>query len=318
MQQTATDAAATGRSKDKIEIIPVSEALGAEVRGVDLADVDAATLATIREAWLTHAVLLFRDQTLSDDQLADFSRHFGELDLAPPMETSQGPTHPEILVISNVKIEGKAIGTLGDGEAIWHSDMNYMEEPPTGSLLYSLEIPPAGGDTGFCNMYKALETLPADLRRRIEGLSIKHDSSTNSGGYLRLGSKPVTDVRECPGAVHGDHASGNGPQGALPRPSPLCLHHGVAGRGIREAAGRGLGARDEARIRLAPQVARGRRADVGQPLCHAPAGCVRSGGAPGHAPHPAQGQQADLRLREQVRQSTDGTSYPHPSGCGLL
>jgi taurine dioxygenase len=118
------------------------------------------------------------------------------------METSQGPMHPEILVISNVKENGKAIGTLGDGEAIWHSDMNYMEAPPTGSLLYSLEIPPTGGDTGFCNMYQALETLPKDLRRRIDGLSIKHDSSTNSGGYLRQGSKPVTDVRDCPGAVH--------------------------------------------------------------------------------------------------------------------
>jgi len=202
MQQTATDTAAPGRAKGRIEIVPLSEALGAEIRGVDLADIDAVTLEAIRAAWFEHIVLLFRGQTLTDDQLADFSRHFGELDLAPPMETSQGPTHPEILVISNVKIEGKAIGTLGDGEAIWHSDMNYMEEPPTGSLLYSLEIPPEGGNTGFCNMYKALETLPPDLRRRIETLSIKHDSSTNSGGYLRLGSKPVTDVRDCPGAVH--------------------------------------------------------------------------------------------------------------------
>ena len=190
------------RTAAKIEVIPISAAIGAEVRGVDLSNVDAAALKTIHDAWLQHAVLLFRDQKLSDEELADFSRNFGELDLAPPMETSQGPAHPEILVISNVKENGKAIGTLGDGEAIWHSDMNYMEEPPTGSLLYSLEVPPEGGDTGFCNMYKALESLPADLRRRIDGLSVKHDSSTNSGGYLRHGSKPVADVRECPGAVH--------------------------------------------------------------------------------------------------------------------
>jgi len=203
MQQPATGAARTGRSKGKIEIKPICDALGAEVRGVDLADVDAATLKTVREAWLKYIVLLFRDQTLTDDQLADFSRNFGELDLAPPMETEGGaPGHPEILVISNVKVGGKAIGTLGDGEAIWHSDMNYMDEPPTGSLLYSLEIPREGGDTGFSNMYAALETLPADLRRRVDGLSIKHDSSTNSGGYLRYGSKPVTDLRTCPGAVH--------------------------------------------------------------------------------------------------------------------
>ena len=198
-RQTATRAAGAGT---KIEVVLLSAALGAEIRGVDLTDVDAAALKAIREAWLSHIVLLFRSQSLTDDQLADFSRHFGELDLAPPMETTQGPTHPEILIVSNVKMDGKAIGTLGDGEAIWHSDMNYMDAPPTGSLLYSLEVPPSGGDTGFCNMYKALETLPVDLRRRIDRLSIKHDSSTNSGGYLRHGSKPVTDVRDCPGAVH--------------------------------------------------------------------------------------------------------------------
>ena len=192
----------TTRSKAKFEVVPISSALGAEIRGVDLSRADAAAVKAIRDAWLEHVVLLFRDQDLSDDALADFSRNFGDLDLAPPMETSQGATHPEILIVSNVKEGGKAIGTLGDGEAIWHSDMNYMEAPPTGSLLYSLEVPPAGGDTGFCNMYKALDTLPADIRRRIDGLSIKHDSSTNSGGYLRQGSKPVDDVRTCPGAVH--------------------------------------------------------------------------------------------------------------------
>lgn len=198
-QQTAPG---TTRSKAKIDVVPISSALGAEIRGVDLSRVDAADLKAVHDAWLEHVVLLFRDQELSDDALADFSRNFGELDLAPPMETSQGVTHPEILVVSNVKENGKAIGTLGDGEAIWHSDMNYMEAPPTGSLLYSLEVPPEGGDTGFCNMYKALDTLPSDIRRRIDGLSIKHDSSTNSGGYLRQGSKAVDDVRTCPGAVH--------------------------------------------------------------------------------------------------------------------
>lgn len=201
MQQQAVTG--TGGVGGRIEIVPLSAALGAEIRGVDLADVDAPTLDAIRDAWLEHLVLLFRGQTLTDDQLADFSRHFGALDLAPPSETDgRAPGHPEILVVSNVTVDGKAIGTLGDGEAVWHSDMNYMETPPTGSLLYALEIPPAGGDTGFCNMYKALDAMPPDLRRRIDGLGIKHDSSTNSGGYLRQGSKPVTDVRDCPGAVH--------------------------------------------------------------------------------------------------------------------
>lgn len=201
--QAAANSAQSASPAKRIGIKPISNALGAEITGVDLADVDAQTLEQIRAAWLDNLVLLFRDQKLTDQQLADFSRNFGPLDLAPPMETAGGaPGHPEILVISNVKEGGKAIGTLGDGEAIWHSDMNYMEEPPTGSLLYSLEIPPTGGDTGFSNMYTALDTLPDDLRKRIDGLSIKHDSSTNSGGYLREGSEPVTDVSTCPGAVH--------------------------------------------------------------------------------------------------------------------
>ena len=201
--QTAAKSAQSAIPAGRIGIKPISDALGAEITGVDLANIDAETLEQIRAAWLDNLVLLFRDQKLTDQQLADFSRNFGQLDLAPPMETAGGaPGHPEILVISNVKEGGKAIGTLGDGEAIWHSDMNYMEEPPTGSLLYSLEIPPTGGDTGFSNMYRALETLPEGLRERIDGLSIKHDSSTNSGGYLREGSEPVTDVSTCPGAVH--------------------------------------------------------------------------------------------------------------------
>lgn len=204
MQQQAVDGdGLSHHRRSGIEVVPVRGALGAEVRGVDLANADAETVRQVREAWLKHIVLLFRDQSLTDDQLADFSREFGALDLCPPSELKDATGgHPEILIISNVKVDGKAIGSLGDGEAVWHSDMNYMDEPPTGSLLYALEVPPSGGDTGFCNMYKALEALPDDIRRQIEGKSIKHDASTNSGGMLRFGAKPVTDVRECPGAVH--------------------------------------------------------------------------------------------------------------------
>jgi taurine dioxygenase len=113
MEETAMQQ--QSRSAATIEVISISDAIGAEVRGVDLSKVDAAALKAIHDAWLQYAVLLFRDQKLSDDALADFSRNFGELDLAPPMETSQGETHPEILIVSNVKENGKAIGTLGDG-----------------------------------------------------------------------------------------------------------------------------------------------------------------------------------------------------------
>jgi len=191
-------------AKPSLNVTPVSPAIGAEVHGVDLATIDDATFEALHAAWLEHGVLLLRDQSLSDADLVAFSRRFGDLDEAPPNENGKGGVDgfPEVLVLSNVKENGKAIGALGNAEAIWHSDMNYIPEPPTGSVLYSLEVPESGGDTGFCNMYKALDELPSKTRQRIADLKIKHDSSTNSGGFLREGAKPVTDVRECPGAVH--------------------------------------------------------------------------------------------------------------------
>ena len=190
-----------------IEIIPSRSALGAEVRGVDLSKplTDDAFMA-IQQAWYDHIVLLFRGQKLSDDDLIRFSRHFGELDIAPASATdmagSQEKSRPEIWIISNVLENGKPIGALGDKEAEWHTDMSYVAAPPMASVLYSLEIPKAGGDTSFANMYKALEALPADLRAAIEGRMCNHDASTTSVGELRAGADAVADVRMAPGAKH--------------------------------------------------------------------------------------------------------------------
>ena len=186
------------------ETLPLSPALGAEVRGIDVRRVDDETFAWIKTAWLEHLVLLFRGQHLSDGELVAFSRRFGELDIAPPNENGVRSVDgfPEVLVISNVVEDGVEIGSLGNAEAAWHTDMSYIEAPPTGSLLYALEVPPAGGDTGFLNMYQALEALPEVLDRRIEGLAIKHDATTNSAGYLRAGTEPAADLTRSPGACH--------------------------------------------------------------------------------------------------------------------
>lgn len=201
-----THATAVGAHPGGIEVRPVSDAIGAEVRGVSLADVDDALFAQIHQAWMTHCVLRFRGQLMTDGDLVAFSKRIGDLDVAPPNENGQRfvDAHPEILVISNVVENGAAIGSLGAGEAVWHSDMNYIDEPPTASVLWGREVPPPedGGNTGFLNMYKALEEMPGELRSEIEGLSIKHDSSTNSAGYLREGAEEVTDVTTCPGAAH--------------------------------------------------------------------------------------------------------------------
>lgn len=190
-----------------IEIIPSRSALGAEVRGVDLSKpLTADEFTAIQQAWYDHIVLLFRGQKLSDDDLIRFSRHFGELDIAPASATdmagAQEKSRPEIWIISNVLENGKPIGALGDKEAEWHTDMSYVSAPPMASVLYSLEIPKTGGDTSFANMYKALEALPADLRAAIEGRSCNHDASTTSVGELRAGADAVVDVRTAPGAKH--------------------------------------------------------------------------------------------------------------------
>lgn len=187
-----------------IEVIPTGAALGAEVQGVDLRQIDDETFAAIQRAWTGHAVLLFRNQRLTDDDLIAFSRRFGALDWAPVQENGRRfvEGHPEIYVVSNVIIDGVAIGSLGAGEAVWHTDMSYLEDPPKASMLYALEIPPSGGDTSFCSMYAALDALPASLRARVEGLQCKHDGTYNSGGYLREGVTPTDDPRDAPGTLH--------------------------------------------------------------------------------------------------------------------
>jgi taurine dioxygenase len=179
--------------------------LGAVVSGVDLAkplsqgDVDA-----IETAWRTRLVVVIRGQALSDCELLAFSRCFGELD--PPGPNPYGEpfnkAYPEINVISNVVENGKPIGGLGDGEAVWHADMTYVELPPKAAILYSLEVPPDGGNTYFADMFAAFATLPEVLKSAAADRVAVHDASRNSAGMLRKGYQEVTDVRETVGARH--------------------------------------------------------------------------------------------------------------------
>ena len=189
---------------EALEVTPTGAALGATVNGVDLRHLSEATFARIMQAWHEHSVLLFRGQTLTDQDLIAFSRRLGDLDWAPVQETGRRFVEglPEIYIVSNVKVNGEPIGSLGDGEAVWHTDMSYLDLPPKASMLYALEIPPTGGNTSFCTMYGIYEALPQQLRDRIAGLKIKHDGTYNSGGYVRQGVTPTDDPRQSPGAVH--------------------------------------------------------------------------------------------------------------------
>ncbi len=182
----------------------VDAALGAEIDGVDLRAIDDARFAAIHRAWLDFQVILFRHQRLDDGDLVAFSRRFGELDQAPVQETGRRFVEgiPEIYVVSNVVEDGKPIGSLASGEAVWHTDMSYLPDPPKASVLYALEVPATGGDTSFCSMYAAWDELPAPLQRRVEGLRVKHDGTYNSGGYVRQGVTPTGDPRTSPGTLH--------------------------------------------------------------------------------------------------------------------
>jgi len=195
---------ATVIEKQAVRVRPTGAALGADIEGVDLAgSLSPETMATIKQAWGDHLVLRFRGQHLTDDDLMRFSRQFGELDWAPVAATNDAPEGREyIMIVSNVVENGIAIGQLGAYEALWHTDMSYIAEPPMASALYSLEAPPSGGDTGFCNMYLALETLPVALRRAVEGKVCRHDASRNSAGELRRGYVDAPDASQTIGADH--------------------------------------------------------------------------------------------------------------------
>jgi taurine dioxygenase len=188
-----------------VTVKPLNAAVGAEISGVDLSRLSDAEFAQIEQAWNRYSALMFRDQKLSDDDLLSFSRRFGELDPPPVQEHGrQSPEgYPDIYVVSNVLDDkGAPIGALGAGEAVWHTDMSYLQEPPDASMLYSLEVPPSGGDTWVLGMQAAWATLPDTLKSKVRGRRIKHDGTYNSGGYLRKGVTPTDDPHKAPGAWH--------------------------------------------------------------------------------------------------------------------
>tara|TARA_B100000035_G_scaffold197841_1_gene169049 strand:+ start:433 stop:1284 length:852 start_codon:yes stop_codon:yes gene_type:complete len=189
-----------------MRIIPIGEMIAADIQDANLSQpLDDVSIAAITKAWNENLVLRFRNQHLSDADLIRFSSYFGELD--PPGPNPYGvtflPEFPEINVISNVKDDtGVPIGNLGDGEAVWHADMTYIDNPPEAGILYALEVPVGQGDTYFANMVAAYNDLPSDLQVAIEGKTLIHDAAHNSAGMLRKGYEEITDIKLTPGARH--------------------------------------------------------------------------------------------------------------------
>ena len=164
-----------------IQFKPISGALGAEVRGVDLSgDIDADTRNEIQDAFHEYIVLLFRDQDLTDQQHFDFAQRFGKI--IPHPYVTGIPSHPEIFQI--IREPGESYSW----DSFFHSDLMFLEQPPLGAALYAKEVPPYGGDTAFCNMYLAYETLSEAMKHLLEGLEVENESGDPAKYHTRYQS----------------------------------------------------------------------------------------------------------------------------------
>lgn len=205
-----------------ISVTPLSDALGAEITGVDLSDViDADVMGEIEDAFLAHSVLLFRDQELTPERQISFSRRFGPLEIHVSKQYLL-PGHPEILVLSNERNPDGSRVSIADGGSGWHSDLSYMERPAMGSLLYAVNTPDVPGivqDTEWSNGYLAYETLPQDLKRRVDGAAAIHVFDQDLNPRL-----PPTDTR------YRDKHTPAVRAATPPREHPIVRTHPVTGR----------------------------------------------------------------------------------------
>lgn len=165
----------TDRTNDieKMTVTPTGAALGAEIRGLDLSrPLSRETVEAVRQALLDHCVVFFRGQDLSEEDQVRFTNYFGKAEV----HVRDMPDRPvkEILIISNIKKDGKDIGALGDREVGFHSDLAYMPKPGTLSVLYAVEIPDEGGETRWGSGYAAYAALDQTMKERLSNLRATH------------------------------------------------------------------------------------------------------------------------------------------------
>jgi len=165
-----------------IVVTPLSPACGAEISGVDLTKpLSKSTVETIKDAWGRHLVLVFRGQSLSQEDQLRFASYFGELGnrkKAPAQLRSRAEGilqgHEKVLLVSNIKIDGEPIGAFGEGEFWFHIDSGYTARPYKYTFLYALELPSGGGNTLFSNMYQAYDAVPPALKEKLKGKKALH------------------------------------------------------------------------------------------------------------------------------------------------
>jgi taurine dioxygenase len=183
-----TPAATVEKQSAAFSVRPLSPALGAEISGVDLRNpIDASLKQQFLDTWHAHLVILVRGQQLDEDEQVRFAETFG-----PPARVSSGRTfpgikNPSVMLVSNIRQDGKVIGALPDGEMHFHTDQCHQEKPAAATMLYAMEIPSKGGDTLFANAYAAYEALADDIKRRINGRRALNayttDVMTRTGSY---------------------------------------------------------------------------------------------------------------------------------------
>jgi taurine dioxygenase len=195
------------------EVVPMDAALGAEIRGVDLTRLDDATFSRIHDVFLDHLLVVFRGQSMAPADLVSLVKRFGtpvsssnlhQSKLEDRIANQLFDLPPEITVVTNVRENGKAVGILGDGEVVWHSDFSFKERPTAARMLLAIEIPPAelGGHTYFLNCYAAYDALSDAMKKRIAGMTIKQANIVDTAMQVRPGASLDQDIRLVPGPSH--------------------------------------------------------------------------------------------------------------------
>jgi taurine dioxygenase len=178
---------------------PLSGALGAEIQGVDVSQpLDEATANAIKDIWHENLVILVRDQNLDEDKQVRFASIFGELNRSHKKRVHHSAKNDAVMYMSNIRENGQLVGALPDGEMHFHTDQCHQEKPCAATMLYSIEVPSKGGNTLFANAYSAYETLPEDVRKKIDG-----KRAINAYDYDNSGTHRGTQLRlDVPHAIH--------------------------------------------------------------------------------------------------------------------
>ena len=155
---------------ERITVKPIGGEIGAEIKGVDLNNaLDDQTYQEIKQAWLEHLVLVFRNQDITPDRQVEFGRRWGDLHVHPFIPSLEG--YPEIIKLHAESGEREELRLSNQ----WHVDLSYTYDPPLAAILRGVTIPERGGDTMWCNLYRAYETLSDEMKKIVEGLTAYHD-----------------------------------------------------------------------------------------------------------------------------------------------